>query len=281
MGILIKKLKITRIKLFFANILYYLVKIFFWKDIQQVNRHGINFELDLNEGIDLHLFLFGNFQKHITENQCIDINENATIIDVGANTGVISLIFAQKAANGHVYAFEPTDYAIKKMHTNLDLNPQLRERITLTQCFVSDKEKDSSDLKAYSSWPIRSSKEKHNIHRGVDMTTPDVPSITLDGYCEKNGIAKVDLMKIDTDGHELGVLNGAGQMIMKYKPQIIFELGIYVMKERGISFTDYNAYFSAKNYDMFTPKGEKITMDNYEEYVPQFGTIDVIALPKK
>ena len=99
--------------------------------------------MDLSEGIDLSLFLFGNFQSYVVQNKYFSLEKDAIVFDVGANVGSMSLRFAQGASEGHVYAFEPTDYAFKKLQRNLSLNPKLAERISAVQQFLAD-EKSSS-----------------------------------------------------------------------------------------------------------------------------------------
>lgn len=280
MNFIIRNVKITRIKLLIAKILFLFVKIFIWKNIFIIRRNSINFEIDLNEGIDLHLFLFGNFQKHIYDNKQIKLSEDSIIFDVGANAGVIALFFAQRVKTGFIHAFEPTDYAIKKIIRNLELNPDQKEKIILNQCFVSSTCENEPNIKAFSSWPILSKEKKHEIHQGVLKSSSNVPSITIDKYCEINNIHKLNLIKIDTDGHELKVLCGAEKTIAKFRPQIIFELGIYVMSEQEISFRDYVNFFDTVSYRMITEKGQEINYTNYLDFIPKYGTIDIVALPK-
>ncbi len=272
-------IKITRIKLFIAKVLYLITKLFYKNDIQIIIRNGIKFEVDLREGIDLHLFIFGSFQKHVYENKYIKLQENNVVFDVGANFGLMTLLFTSKVKDGHVHSFEPTDYALKKFHRNIELNPDLKSKITINHMFVSSSSKKSANIDAYSSWPVTGSQNKHKIHGGVLQETLNIPSITIDDYCEQNQINKLDFIKIDTDGHELDVLNGAKESIHNFKPQIIFELGIYVMDERGINFEEYSDFFENVNYKLLTIKGKEITLANYKKHVHQYGTIDIIAIP--
>ncbi len=274
-------LKITRIKLKMANMLYLVVKLFYKTDKQIVRRHGINFELYLNEGIDLHTFVFGGFQEHVYRNKLISISPEDIIFDVGGNIGIMSLFFARQASRGQIHTFEPTYYAIGKFRRNMELNPDLAQRIVLNQCFVSSESAQQTDLVAYSSWPVvRTSENKHSIHCGVIKDTKNIPSISLDDYATREGIDKIDLIKIDTDGHELGVLRGATQILEKFKPKIIFEIGIYIMEERNVSFKDYSELFNKYHYTLYTTKGKMVSEKNYRRYIPKFGTIDIIALPQ-
>ncbi|MCL2651050.1 MAG: FkbM family methyltransferase [Candidatus Azobacteroides sp.] len=273
-------LKITRIKLRIAKILYYCTKVFYKSNKQNVRRRGINFELYLNEGIDLHIFLLGGFQTHVYKNKLITINPTDIIFDVGANIGVMSLFFAKQAYNGFVYSFEPTYYAVEKFNRNMQLNPDLSNHIKMDQCFVSYESMETSNLVAYSSWPVNDTEnEKHSIHCGVAKDTTDIPSISLDDYVALEKINKLDLIKIDTDGHEFKVLQGAQTILKTLRPKIILEIGIYIMQEHNLSFADYHRIFQTCKYKLYTVKGKQITPQNYTKHIPKYGTIDMIAIP--
>src|ERR1700757_3484508 len=88
------KLPLTKIKISIAKILYRVTVLFYGKDPRIVTRKGVKYELDLSEGIDISLFLFGNFQSHVIKNKYMEIPADSVIIDVGANIGVITLSFA-------------------------------------------------------------------------------------------------------------------------------------------------------------------------------------------
>lgn len=279
---LLNNLPITRIKLVVARVLYFLVKPFYGTKKRIIKRGGLYFEADITEGLDLSLFLFGNFQKHVSDNKYIHLNEDAVIFDVGANVGIMSLNFAQKAQKGKVYAFEPTHYALEKLKRNLALNPETASIIHPVNTFVSSNDPKPDEIKAFSSWKIDKGvgSGQHQVHGGTAMSTEGVPTITLDEFVNDQKISRIDFIKIDTDGHEFDVLSGANDTIKKFNPQIIFELGQYVMEERGISFMDYDKFFTQLNYTLSDASNNRlISKDNHKKMIPQQGTIDVLAIP--
>ena len=104
-------------------------------------------------------------------------------------------------------------------------------------------------------------------------------AVSLDDFCRENRLEKLDFIKIDTDGHEFEVLNGARETIAKYRPQIIFEIGLYVMQEKNIDFSFYTNYFGSLGYHLLDVKtGNHLTFENHRKYIPPLGTIDAIAL---
>ena len=93
---------------------------------QLLRRSSINWNLDLSEGIDLSIYIFGSFQndvsssilklvKKIVKNN----NDKINFIDVGSNIGDKSLFFArnllnQNIQNFQVHSIEPTEFAFNK-----------------------------------------------------------------------------------------------------------------------------------------------------------------------
>jgi FkbM family methyltransferase len=270
----------TKFKLRVAGIIYQVLHLVLRKDSRTIKRKHIAYEVDLSEGIDLSLFLFGNFQNYVYRNRFFKLTPDAVVMDVGANIGAISLNLARLVPQGHVYAFEPTDFAYKKLNRNVALNPLLAPRITTTQAFVSDRASGISTLAAYSSWKLNANdaRECHPVHGGMAMGTVGVPQLSLDDFIAARQIKRVDLIKIDTDGHELEVIRGARNCLTARSPEVIFELCSYLLEERGISFSDYVKIFSELNYRLIClPSGQLITESNYQTLVPSQGSVDVLA----
>ncbi|MCA1733334.1 MAG: FkbM family methyltransferase [Acidobacteria bacterium] len=160
--------------------------------VRRIRRRGIRYEIDFREGIDLSLFLFGTFQRHILRTIRRVVPPDGTILDVGANVGAITLPAAAHVAEGRVYAFEPTDFAWRKLQRNLVLNPQLASRVTPVRSFVAAEETAESSLVAYSSWPmlVEEGAELHPIHKGAAQDA-SCGQTTIDGFVAENGIASL------------------------------------------------------------------------------------------
>jgi len=274
----------TPVKLKIAGILYKLTKLFFRENKRIIQRRNIKFEIDLREGIDLSLFLFGSFQDHIYNSAYINIPKDGIIFDVGANVGIMSHFFAIKVPDGKVHAFEPTHYALNKFKRNMDLNPELKRCIELNNCFVSSESVELSDMTAYSSWRIDGQEvleeKKHEVHGGTAKDTAGISSISIDNYCKRYNIQRVSLLKIDTDGYELEVLKGAKVTLLKFRPPIIFELCNYLLEERNIAFEEYIEFFNSINYKIYNAnKSKELTLSNYKKILPKNGGIDALAFP--
>jgi len=157
------------------------------------------------------------------------LREGMTVFDVGANVGELTLLFSRfVGAGGCVHAFEPTGTGFERLETlsraaslrNVRLNRlALAEKEGAVLLYVYDGD--------YLSWTSRALRPLENY--GIDvkpLTTEEVPATTVDLYCETNGVAEIDLLKIDVEGAELQVLNGAARMLREKRVRCVtFEFG--------------------------------------------------------
>ena len=239
----------TKYKIVFAKILYLLIKIFISKDNVIVKRNGINWHLELNEGIDLSIFIFGNFEKSIlkTSKKLIG-SKPIDIIDIGSNMGVHSLNFAINFKASKVYSIEPTNFAFNKLLKNLSLNPLIKNVLT-NQYFISNMEIKPHEI--YSSWNLKSSDPKHLKHYGIKKSASSAKTISLDNFVLKNDINRKTLIKCDVDGHELSVFKSGKKYLSNYKPIIIMELAPYLYKEHGYTADEFLEYIKIFKYTYF------------------------------
>jgi len=135
---------------------------------------------------------------------------------------------------------------------------------------------------AYASWRVAGGRGEHihNVHGGEVKATANAPVRTLDDVVREYHVPRLDVIKIDTDGYEWEVLQGARETLRQFRPSVIFEVGQYTIKEHGASFEKIAQYFNELGYGLYTSHGgEIVSVDNWKWYVPKFGTIDIIAQP--
>ncbi len=271
----------TRNKLRIARIIYRMLRIFGFRQKRVVERNGIRFDLDLAEGIDLSIFLVGRFQRHLFDQRRIHLPDDALVMDVGANIGSITLPLAQIVKNGKVFAFEPTHYAFGKLKRNLELNPELCQRVEAIQTFVSDRDYEEAGVRVTSSWRLDSIEgDVHPVHGGLHKECVS-QHLRLDTFVADRKLQRVDLIKIDTDGHEWAVLSGAKETIRKFRPVVLFELALYLLEENHVSYEMIETYFSGLGYRLMSAEsGQSISSATVLSMVPKNGSLDVIALPQ-
>jgi FkbM family methyltransferase len=141
-----------------------------------------------------------------------------TIIDVGANTGVFSLVAGAANPKAHIYAFEPSERILSKLKRNIDLNGFSVYPVGLgvsnkTGSFTFYDTLDEHNTSASLSPDM-------NLKGKIEVT---INTITLDEFLQPKFI-RPDLVKIDVEKHEAEVIEGFLQSIKKYHPTILIEL---------------------------------------------------------
>ena len=81
----------------------------------------------------------------------------------------------------------------------------------------------AADHEFYSSCPLGNEPGLHADHRGQLKTTSGAQAYSLDSFVRMRGITKIDLIKLDVDGHEPNVLAGAWLTLQSCHPTIFME----------------------------------------------------------
>ena len=245
----------TKHKIFLAKILVFFLTLFI-NQKQIVKRKQLKWELDLNEGIDLSLFLFGLSEQKIILLKRILKNKKSTFIDIGANIGSVTLPLVNIFNKSLIYAIEPTFYAYKKLKKNISLNKSLGPRIVTKQQFISNSKKPT---KVWSSWGLNTNEKlKHNIHRGILKKIKKWAYISLDKFIKVNKIKNLDFIKIDVDGHELDVLKSGFKSLKKLKPIIFIEFCPYLYPKLGINYLEITSLIKKIGYVFYDDNLQKV-----------------------
>ena len=137
------------------------------------------------------------------------VRPGSVVLDVGANLGAYTVLFAQWAApDGRVYAFEPAPESRAGLARQVELNG-VGDRIRIRGEAVAG----SSGTATFQASGLRG-----DNRLGVDVPGHDpglvVRTISVDDFCAREAIDP-DVMKIDVEGAELEVLRGARETISR------------------------------------------------------------------
>jgi FkbM family methyltransferase len=134
-------------------------------------------------------------------------------VDVGANEG-LWVYHLQKIAS-EVIAFEPSNALAKSLDRKSGANVQV-ERVALSNA------PGTAELRfprRQRSWGTIEAANR--LHRtGNEVVSQRVDVRTLDSY----ELRRVDLIKVDVEGHEFSVLEGAGKTLERCRPNIVVEV---------------------------------------------------------
>jgi len=189
------------------------------------------------------------------------LREGMTVFDVGANVGELTLLFSRFAADGSVHAFEASSAAFKRLE--LVCGASQRRNVVLNHLALSDK---SGFIRlhiyedALSSFNSQAARPLKNY--GLDFEpigVEETPATTVDDYCESKKIERIDLLKIDVEGAELQVMQGARNMLKSKRVRCLtFEFGQTTF-DMGNRPEEIEAYLKEMDYKIRNiVKGESI-----------------------
>ncbi len=139
-----------------------------------------------------------------------------TILDVGANMGVYSLVAKAVNPQSRVYGFEPVAHIYRKFSENCETNGF---DITCIHTALSNVN-GSADIYIKPGGLTTASLMANALRTEREQ----VETMTLSTFIESNVSGNVDLMKIDVEGYEPAVLEGMGEYLGAMTPTIIIEI---------------------------------------------------------
>lgn len=160
-----------------------------------------------------------------TINLWINLSQKSKVIfDIGANTGIYSLIAGTLNPNTKIIAFEPSNLVIPKFKRNMidnKLDIQLIEKGVSNECG----NKVFYDVKGdhQSSASLSDQKLKYFEAFKGEINEYRIDTIRLDSFIKNTGIIP-DLIKIDVELHEPEVIEGMGELLFEHKPTLIIEV---------------------------------------------------------
>lgn len=186
---------------------------FFLKD-------GSRFDYPLKTAIGSLLFC-GGFENKETKFLQQTLKPGSIFFDIGANGGFYTVVAAKKVGvTGHVYAFEPGQSELKILRHNIAINHLTN--VTIVECAVGNK--SGKAQLAISSDGAMNSLAKTNHPQQCIEHWQSVEIIKLDDFCQKYSITKVDFIKIDVEGAEKLVFEGARNIFLSdHEIKIMFE----------------------------------------------------------
>lgn len=209
--------------------------------IRRFHHKGIQFELDIHDYIG-HLLYFGF--KDDGQQELVDFAEEGDVfLDVGTNIGSSLLQFAKNVGKtGRVYGFEPDQLNFQQCQNNIRLNNF--DNVQVSNIALGNK---SSKVKlVVDTESNRGGNRILDEANGKDYTEVEV--VPLDEWVEQQLISAIDFIKIDVEGFELNVLQGATESLKKFSPRLFIELDDENLKLQGQSAKELVVFLNEMGY---------------------------------
>ncbi len=146
--------------------------------------------------------------------------QSNTILDIGANTGIYSLVSKSINKNANVYAFEPVKRVFQKLEDNNQLN---NYNIQSFEYALSDKDGEAIiyDTPTEHVYSVAVNKNIAGLENAIPTK---IKTQKLSTFIREHHINHIDLIKLDVETHEPEVLEGMEEYLEKYKPTWLIEI---------------------------------------------------------
>jgi len=239
--------------------------------VRAVEREGIRYRLDISHELEYSIY-FGVVADQAWDNLFRNLRKDLVIVDAGANIGYLTLQFAIRGRARWVHAFEPDSETFHKLARNVALNRPCP--VSLHRVALGSREGEAELYRLYRHNPGTNRILTRKPESSLSSET--VPVITLDSLDEKGLFEEgIDLIKIDVEGFERFVLEGAEQVIRKYRPVLFVELVDDNLIMQGVSGQSVVDLIRNFGYDVLDAKTMKPLVD-----ADRYAT-DVYCLPDR
>ncbi len=200
----------------------------------------------------------------------LNLGKKVNIIDVGASDGIASKFFNRKLKINKIICFEPNKSYVKILRSlnikNLKVNPYgIGQHNKKYEIFFPRYKffSNNLDLITYAHYSKKTLSEQINL----DFKFKNKISIIKEKiYLKKikKIKSKIDLVKIDVNGHEFSVIKGLSKIIKRDKPALIIETNNDIkIIEKYLNKYNFKKYLFSKKYNKFIKIKNNYPLNTY------------------
>jgi FkbM family methyltransferase len=195
----------------------------------------------------------------------------SVIFDVGANVGQSLVEFAKSFPAARIHSFEPIEETFRQLQRRANSYPNAKaHRLALSS---GRREVVMRAIGASLGNRIMAPKQAGDRVQLVTTTTGHEVAADL-------GVDQIDVLKIDTEGHDLEVVKGFEDMIRDKRIEFIqVECGFAPENDRHIRFETFTDHFFPLGYRLFGIYGQRRRFGNTDTRNLMFGDAVFIAMP--
>ena len=209
----------------------------------------LRFSADLSSHIEAQIFWQGFQAADRGEIRMLGrlLRPEHLVVDVGANVGVVTLFAAKRVLHGAVHAFEPSSEHLRRLRRNLALNDLTN--VVVNAVALSNR-RGRARLFVPQAGDGLVNTGGTTLFSGVPGTTPEdeIDTLPLDEYVAEAGLGRLDVIKLDVEGAELDVLEGAGDTLERFRPVVLMEVGRPSLAAAGREVGDVLRFWHRRRY---------------------------------
>jgi FkbM family methyltransferase len=202
------------------------------------------------------------------------VKPGMTVIDVGANVGQMTLEMAHLVGpQGKVYAIEPAPGNVRILREHVRGNG-FDDRVTVIEAACCGNDGGSIDLTVFGSAADTVGSGHTIMGEAASAADPDalptlslrVPTVSLDALCEQSSIRPA-VVKIDVEGAELSVLEGARRVLAQDRPRLRFGFHPFAFADPAAASAEIRALLAAVRYRLDeTAEEPAFSLAEYEAF---------------
>ena len=231
------------------------------------------FVIDCRSDLFKRILFHKSYEDQLTKTALRYIDPNRDTVDIGANIGFFTVLFAKRLNGKRVLAIEPTASALAMLHNNITIN-----NITTSVCVFEGVASNSRSTTTIKSIEGRNEYSTigalvHPSISGESYKIEEVSSSPLDDLITKYQIDP-GFIKIDVEGSEHLVFDGARTTLATHRPIILSELSNPLLLANGSSSKEVISMISRYDYTVMDPLMPTLAPGKRE-----FG--DILCIPKE
>jgi FkbM family methyltransferase len=234
--------------------------------------NGMRIEVDPRDVVGRKIMQAGYFEPETVRFIERYVKPGMTVLDIGAHVGQYSLLASGLVGpSGAVHAFEPHPLLYRVLCGNLDRNRcsnVLRNNLAVSS-------EDGTGLlfaSKHENFGMTSLRPPEALYSGVQVP---VKTISLDGYIRRHSIGRIDLIKLDVEGAELPVLQGATDLLAG-SPDLLLvvEFCGYTTRRFGHTVAELASFLRNSGLHLFS-----VTSEGLRPYTPinEIDYVNVVA----
>lgn len=203
------------------------------------------------------LWLLARHPQDAAEFQAIPrlVRPGDVVLDVGANIGAYSVLLSGLCGqSGRVWAFEPVPDTCWRLRETLALNRC--DNVVPVQAAVCERE-GTATMNLFDPghcvWNSLGTPEMGpDGAKSLPHASVDVPSLSLDGFCDREGVNRINFLKVDVEGFEVSVFRGAKRLLRERRVDYIcFEISQRPLKAAGFASRQVFAELEQWGYSVY------------------------------